>query len=135
MTTNSTSDAPERVCECQCHGFIGEVAAQCLHCMPREELEALCVGLSDAVEGRTRSLQDIRADLADQRVHQQSDGEWGAHGNWPLPDVLTKLADAVEHLLKDHDCDMHGYEQLSYAIPAARWYATRAHAPVVVAEP
>lgn len=52
-------------------------------------------------------------------------GVWGAHGEWPLTDVLTALTYAVEHLLQDHDCDRHGYEQLSYAIPAARWYVER----------
>lgn len=30
---------------------------------------------------------------------------------WPLPDVLAKLIEATEHLLKQHDCDAHGHEE------------------------
>jgi hypothetical protein len=43
--------------------------------------------------------------------------------HWPIQDVLMKLADAVDHLLHDHDCDMHGYETISYAVVAARMHA------------
>lgn len=30
---------------------------------------------------------------------------------WPLRDVLSKLIEATEHLLNDHDCDTDGHEQ------------------------
>jgi hypothetical protein len=39
---------------------------------------------------------------------------------WPLRDVLVRLADAAEHLLRDHDCDTHGYEGIKEATQAAR---------------
>lgn len=39
---------------------------------------------------------------------------------YPLADVLTRLADAADHLLKAHDCDAHGYEGVGYARDAAR---------------
>lgn len=45
---------------------------------------------------------------------------------WPLPDVLTRLADAADHLLADHNCDMHGHEGISFAVFAARQHAGRA---------
>jgi len=30
---------------------------------------------------------------------------------WPVADMLEKLATAALHLMKDHDCDHHGWEQ------------------------
>lgn len=39
---------------------------------------------------------------------------------WPLRDLLTRLADAAEHLLTAHDCDCHGHESARAAIAAAR---------------
>ena len=39
---------------------------------------------------------------------------------WPLADVLDKLAAAADHLLRDHDCDAHGYEGILAARDAAR---------------
>jgi|SRR5208283_615451 len=39
---------------------------------------------------------------------------------WPLYDVLTRLADAADHLLRDHDCDTHGHEGIKEASEAAR---------------
>jgi hypothetical protein len=39
---------------------------------------------------------------------------------WSLPDVLSKLADAADHLLTDHACDSHGYEGVVQARDAAR---------------
>lgn len=43
--------------------------------------------------------------------------------NWPIKDVLTRLAEAATHLLSDHDCDAHGYEGLQHAVVAARAHA------------
>lgn len=34
---------------------------------------------------------------------------------WPLTDVLEKLLEASEHLLQDHDCDVHGHEEFKIA--------------------
>lgn len=39
---------------------------------------------------------------------------------WPLAEVLTKLCDAADHLLKDHDCDAHGWELVGSARDAGR---------------
>lgn len=39
---------------------------------------------------------------------------------WPLAEVLTKLCDAADHLLKDHDCDAHGWELVGSARAAGR---------------
>lgn len=41
---------------------------------------------------------------------------------WPVRDMLRKLADAADHLLLDHDCDAHGYEQVSTCVIKAREY-------------
>jgi len=43
---------------------------------------------------------------------------------WALPDVLRRLADAVDHLLHDHDCDGHGYEWIGLARDEARLMLT-----------
>jgi nucleoside-diphosphate-sugar epimerase len=39
---------------------------------------------------------------------------------YPLLDVLRILADAADHLLKDHNCDTHGWEETHEAACAAR---------------
>lgn len=38
---------------------------------------------------------------------------------WPIRDVIAKLANAAGHLLKDHSCDGHGYEEIDHARNAA----------------
>lgn len=39
---------------------------------------------------------------------------------WPADDVLHMLANAADHLLGDHDCDAHGYEELLVCVERAR---------------
>lgn len=39
---------------------------------------------------------------------------------WPLFEVLRRLCDAADHLLRDHDCDVHGYEGIGLARDAGR---------------
>lgn len=39
---------------------------------------------------------------------------------WTTPDVLKKLADAADHLLREHDCDCHGHEEIAVARDVAR---------------
>lgn len=39
---------------------------------------------------------------------------------WPLVDILERLCTAADHLLGDHNCDCHGYEELKAARDAAR---------------
>jgi hypothetical protein len=48
---------------------------------------------------------------------------------WPLGDVLTRLADAADHLLGDHGCDSHGYEEVYAARDAARSIVAALNAP------
>ena len=38
---------------------------------------------------------------------------------WSLPATLARLAGAANHLLRDHDCDAHGYEGVISALRAA----------------
>lgn len=60
----------------------------------------------------------------------------GADQTWPLIDVLEKLAQAADHLLKDHDCDQHGYEEVEVCVAKAREYAAIAKStPMGVIEP
>lgn len=52
---------------------------------------------------------------------------------WPTKDVLARLADAADHLLRDHGCDQHGYEGINAARDAARAIAARITAPHAIA--
>lgn len=64
-----------------------------------------------------------------QLTEEQQEPNWNIEAsdalmdNWPLRDVLVALTHAATHLLTDHDCDAHGYEQLQYAVVAARRHA------------
>jgi hypothetical protein len=49
----------------------------------------------------------------------------GADTPWPLRDVLLRLAAAGEHLLRFHDCDVHGWEGIDAAVKAARRIANQ----------
>jgi hypothetical protein len=49
---------------------------------------------------------------------------------WPVRDVLAKLADAAEHLLRGHDCDHHGYEEVDAAADSARAYLASPASPL-----
>ncbi len=44
---------------------------------------------------------------------------------WPLRDVLTKLADAADILLRDHDYDGHGHEEIAVCRDRAREIAAQ----------
>lgn len=48
----------------------------------------------------------------------------GFNTSWPVSDVLKKLADAAEHLLRDHNCDAHGWEGITHAVDAARYISS-----------
>lgn len=43
---------------------------------------------------------------------------------WSLADTLRKLVEATEHLLRDHDCDVHGWEGYEHAKTAAQEWLT-----------
>lgn len=49
---------------------------------------------------------------------------------WPPRDVVQTLADAADHLMKDHDCDQHGWERVGFAVKVARAFLAE---PVSVA--
>ena len=48
---------------------------------------------------------------------------------WPTFEVLRKLAEAGEHLLRDHDCDVHGWEEIDTAVKLARKRLAELEAP------
>jgi hypothetical protein len=39
---------------------------------------------------------------------------------WPLREMLARLIESSDHLLRDHDCDAHGHEMVKGAADAAR---------------
>lgn len=49
--------------------------------------------------------------------------------HWPLKDVLRKLVEWSEHLLNNHNCDCHGYEELQAAISAGKKYLEQLGVP------
>lgn len=56
---------------------------------------------------------------------------FGASTPWPLSDAVAKLVGAVDHLLKDHNCDAHGWEEVGHARDAANaWLARLAEVKV-----
>jgi len=66
-------------------------------------------------------LDELERDFA--KVTKQRDelaGLLGMDTPWPITDVLAKLSDAADHLLRDHACDQHGYEDVAAARDAAR---------------
>lgn len=71
----------------------------------------------------TLSFPDVVADLdASERVNAAL---LGLDHPWSVLDVLSKLADAAEHLRDVHDCDAHGYEEVKAAAEAARAHVAR----------
>jgi len=59
----------------------------------------------------------------------------GSDQPWPLRNVLETLAGAAEHLLKDHDCDRHGYENVDKAAKLARLYIEKAREAGLISHP
>jgi len=47
---------------------------------------------------------------------------------FPPRDVIKKLVEAAEHLLHDHNCDAHGYEETMQAVAVAKkWLNKRSN--------
>jgi hypothetical protein len=44
---------------------------------------------------------------------------------WPPRDVIGRLVDAAKHLLNDHNCDAHGYEEVIESVRAAEEWLGR----------
>lgn len=95
-----------------------------------DEIAALCEAPAWEYPGQVvRDVEDVVA------RHERLATLHGMHESWPTRDVLAKLAAAARHLLADHDCDNHGWEQVDQAVRAAdaivaRWDAF-ARAPSV----
>lgn len=93
--------------------------------------------LEDALAGKVRPnspLMLVRREMLDQLRQRAEQAErerdalsstLGFDGPWPLHSVLEKLADAADHLLRDHCCDSHGYEEVCAARDSARRIAKR----------
>jgi len=50
---------------------------------------------------------------------------------WPPRDVVKKLVEAAEHLLRDHDCDCDCWEQDAAALDAAKEWLARPMSRIV----
>ena len=55
-----------------------------------------------------------------ERLTAERDAALGLNHAWPTIDVLTKLADAADHLLGHRGCDTHGWEEYRAASIRAR---------------
>lgn len=68
-------------------------------------------------------LQNVhRRAQRESRLRRQVEEIQIGYPNYALGDVLTILADMVEHVQSVHDCDQHGYEIIKAAAEAARFY-------------
>lgn len=56
----------------------------------------------------------------------------GSDTPWPLVAVLGTLLEASEHLLKDHNCDRHGWERVVYARDYAAAYLREARPKTIM---
>jgi hypothetical protein len=94
-----------------------EMVATCAEC-PKlrqriEELEdALCAKHIIEDQGRDRVVVELRAKIKELEAVLAHDLPY------PLRSVLTRLRGAAEHLLHDHNCDRHGYEEIGAVIDA-----------------
>lgn len=78
------------------------------------EIERLTAQVNDAMQGEADATEAYRAQIERLRAALSMDAPW------PLPDVLEKLVEAVEHLLSAHSCDTHGYESYVVAIACGK---------------
>jgi hypothetical protein len=68
----------------------------------------------------TRKARTLIAKLnEDAKAAMPRDGLLRLGNEWSLPATLARLAGAANHLLRDHDCDAHGYEGVTSALRAA----------------
>lgn len=60
----------------------------------------------------------------------------GINTSWPAADVVRKLADFVDHHLREHDYDGHGWEELQRCRDTAyAWLASLKDLPVERTDP
>ena len=112
MTTNSTRDAPERVCTRMFPCRYAE-AKQCAHDL--------------ALGSECPKVCECPCHEADQRVHQQSDGELLAALQCELAFYFGAYHDQLKHNLDAAHCRENECERVKKLLYAS----TRAHAPVV----
>lgn len=71
-----------------------------------------------------RLIEQINQQLTAERERTDKLEEaLGIDQAWPLSDVLLKLCEASDHLLKHHDCDSHGHEGITLTVEYGRKYA------------
>lgn len=119
-----------------------EQAARCFQCGLSWETECRCPlpdpmcdpqGYADHIardrrrnaglHGAGASDQSDRArHIADLRPSYPLSIDAVGAGSWSLRDALSKLCEAADHLLRDHSCDVHGYEEIGAATRAGREY-------------
>lgn len=75
------------------------------------------IPLHEKVTGLYAERNDARADAAALRERLTRIERFDTP--WPLRCVLERLIGAAEHLLRDHDCDAHGWEVVQPACAAA----------------
>ena len=70
-----------------------------------------------------------RAETAEAKV-KELETLLGVEHPWSLADTIKKLAHAAKHLLHDHNCDHHGYEEIIEAVNMSGYYIAKARAAV-----
>lgn len=68
----------------------------------------------------TEGRGQVLANLLDDAYLRGRREERGNDSPWPPVDVVRKLVEATEHLLQDHSCDTHGYEEMNCAVEEAK---------------
>jgi len=69
--------------------------------------------LTEKANGLEQYLAPLKAE--NERLRARLDEVLAIGQPWPLRDVLKRLAEAATHLLREHDCDAHGYEEVGGA--------------------
>lgn len=86
----------------------------------REEFSWLSGELQDRIRALEAENRALRETAAPSRSQGALETLIGNDTPWPLADVLARLADAADHLLSVHDCDMQGWEGVGVARDKAR---------------
>lgn len=83
------------------------------------------------LQAKRIEAESLRHDRA--RLREALDSGLGSP--WPPRDVVAKLVGAVDHLLKDHACDAHGYESVMQARDAATTWLIKGNPIAPAPEP
>lgn len=98
-----------------------------------EAAEARCAELERERDSLRRLAHEDAGKIATleagaERLREAPREVLGVDTPWPLADVLERAADAIAHLLHDHDCDRHGWELDAGGVPRLKHYAERLRA-------